>query len=256
MKIRHFLTISIASVCFLMTSVIFAAPVFNSTQTAAIQKIAHDYIVQNPQVLVEASQTLQNQQFANMKVKAIAAAKKNADDLLRKKDDLVSGNVNGSVTLVEFFDYQCPACRSMEPTIESIQKANPDLRIVYKVFPIHGADSILGAVAAYSAYKQGKFLAFHNEVMKTQIPVNPQTVQTFAKKAGLDMKQFNQGLRIYKATVTKRIAENMALIKKLQLGGTPTYFIAKTNANTNSTFEFKFGGMAQVDMQKMIDTVK
>ena len=256
MRIRHFLTISIASVCFLMAGVIFAAPVFTATQKAAIQKIAHDYIVQNPQVLVEASKTLQDQQFANMKSLAIAAAKQNTDELLRKKDDIVKGNLNGSITLVEFFDYQCPGCRVVEPVVENIIKANPDLRVVYKIFPIHGANSVLAAVAAYAAYKQGKFVAFHNEVMNTQIPVNPQTVQTFAKKAGLNMQQFNQGLRIYKATVTKRIAENMVLVKKLKLGGTPTFFIAKTNANANSTFEFQFGGMSQVAMQKMIDTVK
>lgn len=256
MKIRHFLTLSIISVCFLITNVFAQTATFTAAQKQAIQQIVHDYLVKNPQVLVEASQALQDEQFAQMKTAAITAAKQNTDALLRKKDDIVKGNVNGTITLVEFFDYQCPGCRAMEPVLENIINANPDLRVVYKVYPIHGDDSVLGAVAAYAAYKQGKFSAFHDLVMKSEIPVNPTTVQTFAKKAGLNMKEFNDGLKTYKPIVQKQIAENMALIQKLQLGYTPTFFVAKTDANANSVFEFQFGGMSQDDMQKMINAVK
>jgi protein-disulfide isomerase len=65
------------------------------------------------------------------------------------------------VTLVEFFDYNCPYCRRMGPVMTQAEVADPKLRIVYKEFPILGPASVFAAKAALAAHKQGKYFAFH-----------------------------------------------------------------------------------------------
>ncbi len=256
MKIRHILTIGVLGLCMSITGIAFAQSEFTPAQKTAIQKIIRSYLISNPQVLVDASQALQAQQLVKMQSSAVKGAQQNAAALFRNKNDIVKGNLNGAITLVEFFDYQCPICRTMEPFVENVIKANPDLRVVYKVFPVHGANSVLGAQAAYAAYKQGKYVAFHDEVMKSKIPVNPTTVQKFAKKAGLNMSQFNKDLKQFAPTVKKMISANMKLVQALRLNGTPTFITAKTNANATSHVEVVIGGVPQSKLQSMIDAVR
>ena len=81
--------------------------------------------------------------------------------MFRDPDSPVGGNPSGDVTLVEFFDYNCPYCKMMAPLIAQAESVDPQLRIVYKEFPILGAGSVYAAKAALAANKQGKYEAFH-----------------------------------------------------------------------------------------------
>jgi protein-disulfide isomerase len=134
-------------------------------ERAKIEEVVHQYLIQKPEVLVEALQVLQAKQSqqAERTVKEtqkIAAAY--ADPLFHQENDPIGGNPNGKVTIVEFFDYQCPHCVDMAPIIDSIVKANPDVRVVYKEFPVRGPLSKLAASAALAANQQGKYTAFIN----------------------------------------------------------------------------------------------
>ena len=102
-----------------------------------------------------------------------AVLKSRADEIFRDPDSPVGGNPDGDVTLVEFFDYNCPYCRQMVPVMAQAESADPQLRIVYKEFPILGPNSKLAAKAALATRKQGKYLAFHKALYQVRGTVDP-----------------------------------------------------------------------------------
>jgi protein-disulfide isomerase len=119
------------------------------------------YILEHPEVIVEAMQRLRARQQAAQASEAEAVLRARADEVFRDATSPVGGNPDGDVTLVEFFDYNCPYCRSVAPVMNEAEAADPQLRIVYKEFPILGPNSVYVAKAALAAHRQGRYLAFH-----------------------------------------------------------------------------------------------
>ncbi|MEP6567368.1 MAG: DsbA family protein, partial [Mesorhizobium sp.] len=114
-------------------------------------KRVHDYILANPDVVMQALQSLDARQREAEAVEAKSALAARADDILRDPASPVGGNAQGNVTMVEFFDYNCPYCRQVAPTMAQAAADDPQLRIVYKEFPILGPDSVFAAKAALAA---------------------------------------------------------------------------------------------------------
>ena len=96
----------------LVTPAVMAANEFSPEQKKQIELIVHDYLVNSPEVLLEASQALQQKQQQTMQKEAKSAILEHANELLTEKLT-VAGNPKGTVTLVEFFDYQCIHCKKM-----------------------------------------------------------------------------------------------------------------------------------------------
>src|SRR3546814_18534988 len=94
-------------------------------------------------------------------VETILAAR--ADEVFRDPTSPVTGNANGDVTLVEFFDYNCPYCRRVAPVVAEAEAADPQLRIVYKEFLILGPGSVSAAKAAIAPPRQGLSFALQSE---------------------------------------------------------------------------------------------
>src|SRR3546814_13253185 len=92
----------------------------------------------------------------------------NADALLRKPDSPVSGNLAGDVTMVEFFDYNCPYCRSVAQTLDRVMESDGSIRMEFKEFPILGSNSIFAAQAALAANAPGRYAEFHLRLMSLQ----------------------------------------------------------------------------------------
>ena len=138
---------------------------FTPAQIKEIQTILHDYLVDQPEVLMEASQRLQQRQQALMQAQAKSAIQKSGA-ALASGNLTVAGNPKGDVTLVEFFDYQCGHCVSMSPIIHELIKANSNLRVVFKEFPIFGKESEQAARGAIVAAMQVKYMKFQNKLFK------------------------------------------------------------------------------------------
>ena len=133
-----------------------ATPGFNATQVQNIEKVVHDYLVSHPEVLIEASQALQSKQQKQMQNEANSFIQKNAKELLTE-NITTSGSKSPNVTIVEFFDYQCGHCKKMQPVMTELVKKNPNVRVVYREFPIFGKSSTLASQAAVAAALQGKY---------------------------------------------------------------------------------------------------
>ena len=117
-----------------------------------------EYLLRNPEVIMEALRILQERQRAAEAEGLKRTIAERSDEILNDPAAPVGGNPAGDVTLVEFFDYNCPYCRRVAPTVAELEEADPDLRLVYKEFPILGPGSQFAARAALASRKQGKYV--------------------------------------------------------------------------------------------------
>jgi protein-disulfide isomerase len=226
------------------------AEAFTSDQQQAIEKIVHDYLVNNPEILIEASQALQNKELAKAKVQAMQGIAANKSKLFNDPHSPTAGNANGNVILVEFFDYQCVHCKEMQPLIEKLTSTNPNIKVIYKEFPIFGASSNYAAQAALAAAKQGKYMEFHNALFKVNGPLNEAKVEEVAKSVGLNVEQLKKDMN--DPDIKQQLSTNYDLAKALSLVGTPSFVISN---KAMTQFDF-IPGAAPADLfQKSIDNI-
>jgi len=106
----------------------------------------------------------------------------------------VLGNPKGTVSMVEFFDYQCPACKSMQPVVEKLVQKTPYLRVVMVDFPVNGDNSVFAARAAAAAGMQGKFKEMHDALINDKNPLTSDEILKIAKSIGLNVDQFQNDM--------------------------------------------------------------
>lgn len=224
----------------------------SDTQKKEVEKVVHDYLVANPEVLLEASQALQHKQQQNMQQQAQSAIKENTDQLFQGKTTVV-GNPKGNVTIVEFFDYQCIHCKKMSPVIAGLIKKDSDLRVIYKEFPIFGKSSELASKAALAAGMQGKYQSMHHALLSADKRLNDKIIMDAAKSIGLDMKKFKVDMD--SKEVADALEANRALAEKLHLMGTPAFIVASTpNGQFKAGTEPSFipGAASEESLQELI----
>ena len=226
MKISNALTVGVLATM-IVSPVALAADDMSPEQQKQVEKIVHDYLVSNPEVLVEASQALQQKQQQNVQQQAKAAISENAGQLFSGKL-AVAGNPKGNVTLVEFFDYQCIHCKKMSPVVSELIKKDSNLRVIYKEFPIFGETSETASKVALAAAMQGKYLQMHEALLKLDQRLDDKLVMSTAKSVGLNMTTLQKDMN--SKAVKDALAENRALAEKMHLMGTPAFVIASTPA--------------------------
>jgi len=235
----------------------FAAQKFSADQKKEIQQVVHDYLMDNPDILIQMSQKLQQQQaekVQDIEKHAQKVIPSIANELFNDKNSPIGGNVNGTVTLVEFFDYQCPHCKEMTKIIDDLAKQNSNLRIVYKEFPIFGGTSDLAAKAALAANKQGKYDVFHDALMNTDASLDEAKIMSIAKKNGIDVNQLKKDMD--SDSIQKELKQNVTLAKKLKLMGTPAFVIGQTNNAKSAKSVLIPGTTSQEILQNVITQVK
>lgn len=224
-----------AGIIALATNVVSAADM-SSTQKKQIEGVVHDYLIANPDVVVQSLQSYQRTQMEQAQKtieKTQQSSPKFAEDLFHQTSDPVVGNPKGKITVVEFFDYQCPHCVDMTPVLEEIVKNNPDVRIIFKEFPIRGPVSEFAARAALAANEQGKYFEFHKGLMTTKTqPLTQDEIIEIAKSVGVDTTKLTDTMKGTK--VNDKLKQNYQLAQKLQLMGTPALFIAKSTVSKDS----------------------
>ena len=230
-----------------------AAPApFDGAQKNQIEQIVRSYLVSNPEVLLEASQALQAKQQETMQKQAKSAISQHSNELLQG-GITVAGNPKGSVTLIEFFDYQCGHCKKMEPVIDALIAKNKDLRVVYKEFPIFGKTSEVASQAAIAAAMQGKYIPMQAALLKQTKALDEATVMEAAKSVGLDIAQLKKDMG--SKSVEEMLAKNRQLAEKMHLMGTPAFVVAATPMGafkSGQEPDFIPGGTTEVALQALI----
>lgn len=182
----------------------------------------HDYIIAHPEVIMEAIQGLEARQREADAAEAKATLASRADDILRDKQSPVGGNVEGNVTMVEFFDYS-PYCRQVAPIMAQAVADDPQLKIVYKEFPILGPASVFAAKAALAADRQGKYVEFHKALYGAKTRVTEAVVLKVAAETGLDVPRMQTDMQ--SPEIQASIDRNMELAQALKITGTPGFIV-------------------------------
>lgn len=203
---------------------------FSEEQRKELNSIVEEYLMDNPEILIKMSQKLQNQQMQRaqqMKQQAVEKIPKVAEKLFHSNASPVVGNPSGNVTLVEFFDFQCPHCKDMSTVIEGIAQEDGNLRVVHKPLPIFGANSTYAAKAAIAASQQSQYNAFYEALMRASNPLTKKKVLEAAKKVGLNIPKLEKDIDA--PTTGKELDNNLRLAQELGITGTPTYVVALSN---------------------------
>lgn len=177
---------------------------------AQVERVVHDYVLANPELIPQAMQKLQERESG----RAVAANRARVETPYA---GAVMGNPNGDVTLVEFFDYNCGYCRASLPTIDRLVKSDPKLRVVFRELPILAEESRDAARASLAAAKQGRFAAFH-EALYAGGQVSAQSIAAAARQSGVDLSKIPD-------EADTEIAGNLQLAAKLGISGTPAWVV-------------------------------
>jgi protein-disulfide isomerase len=140
----------------------------------------------------------------------------------------VGGNKNGDVTIVEFFDYNCPHCRASTPILDDVVGKDGNVRVIYREFPILGNGSIIAARAALASRKQGVYTEFHRALMSAIGPLDEAKVMAIAKSTGLDIKVLKSDMN--DPMISAHIERSLDLAAQYDFNGTPSFIIGGVKA--------------------------
>lgn len=185
-----------------------------------VEKIVHDYIVNNPQVILTA---VDDYQKKSMQARFSGALEANKDTVFKDRSSPETGNPKGDVTVVEFFDYNCGYCKRVLPMVQALLEKDKNVRVVLKDFPILGPASDAAAKWALAAQKQDKYFEFHRTLMDSKEPINDESLQKVAAGVGMDVNQAKKDVE--GTAILLQIEKNRALAGKLGLSGTPAFII-------------------------------
>ena len=190
---------------------------------AVLGKAIRDYLMANPEVLVEAMQELERKQDSQRDTVAQKAIQENRAGLMSDPESPIHGNPNGDVTIVEFSDYQCPYCKRAHTTVKSVLAADSKVKLIFKDLPILGEPSRIAALAALAARAQNKHLALHDALMEFSGKLDRDRIMEIAGSVGLDVARLQKDMDDPK--LKEIIERNMALASALGVRGTPAFVI-------------------------------
>jgi len=179
------------------------------------------YLLEHPEVIEEAVVKLQQNKQAAAEKNTQAALAKFRKELEQDPRDFVA-NPNGKVTVVEFFDYRCGYCKVSAPEVVKLIRENPDVRFVFKEFPIFGAESNLAAEVALSPAGKPKNLELFERFMAEKA-LNEAAIDRHLRAVGVDPAAARAGGS--SAEVKKHIADTRALAMALGIEGTPAFIV-------------------------------
>ncbi|MEZ5779333.1 MAG: DsbA family protein [Paracoccaceae bacterium] len=203
----------------------FDISAMSDAEREAFRAEIRSYLLENPEVLAEAIDVLQERQAAEAAKGDLQLVKANTDDLYNDGYSFVGGNPDGDITVVEFIDYRCSYCRKAHAEVKQLIESDGDIRYVVKEFPILGEQSLIAsrfAIAAlqtlgpdaYEKINAGFYESFRGDVTR-------ETLASFADSLGLDGGAIIA--QMDSPEVTRVIEQNHELAQRMQISGTPTF---------------------------------
>lgn len=182
------------------------------------------YLLENPEILIEVSQKLEEKRTAEAASLARAGYEKHKAALERDPRDLVA-NPDGAITVVEFYDYKCGYCKLVAPDITALIRENPDVRFVFKEYPIFGGDSLVAAQVMASPAVRPKALELHQRLMAEKA-LDAAAIQRNLQAVGLNPKLVQASAE--SEAVRQHLTDNHRLAEALGIQGTPHFIVGGT----------------------------
>ncbi|WP_417668921.1 DsbA family protein [Roseibium sp.] len=190
-----------------------------------IESIVRDYLVQNPEVIREALEELDRREKAAAEAARLQAVTDSADILFNSTRQVVLGNPNGDVTMVEFFDYNCGYCKRAYGDMVRLMEEDSNLRVVLKEFPVLGQGSVEAAQVAVAVNEVApdKYMDFHQALLLQRGQANQASALAAAAGVGIDENALAKAMS---SDITgQTIEEVYTLANRLGLTGTPSYVV-------------------------------
>ena len=195
-------------------------------QRAAFGTQVREYLMANPEVIMEAVQVLEARQAEAQAQGDLNLVSDTAEAIFEDGYSWVGGNPDGDITIVEFFDYRCGFCRRAHPEVKALLETDGNIRYVAKEFPILGENSVISSRFALAVRKVAgdDAYAIANEALialngDMQEPVLRRLAETLDLDADAVLQAMND------EDITRQISETRALAQKLQINGTPSFIM-------------------------------
>src|SRR3984885_1322968 len=202
---------------------------FSTDQREEIGTIIKDYLLSHPEVMQDVMAELEKRQQSAEAEKHRAAVVENKTALFSSPHQVVLGNPQGNVTMVEFFDYNCGYCKRAMTDMLDLIKTDNNLKFVLKEFPLLGEGSVEAARVAVAARMQDangkKYIEFHQKLLGSRGAADKMRALAVAKEVGFDMARIEKDMG--SDEVKKTIEENMKLADALGVSGTPSYVVGE-----------------------------
>lgn len=198
-------------------------------ERAAFREEVKAYLLENPEIIVEAMTVLQTREDEAAYQRDIEMLKANADAIFNSSSDWVGGNPDGDIVLVEFMDYRCGYCRKAYSEVEELVKTDGNIRFVLKEFPILGEESLLASQFAISVrllHGDDAYKAAHDALIAFRGDVNAESLGRLAQELGHDPAAITD--KMASEEVKAVITANHDLATVMEINGTPTFVIDET----------------------------
>jgi protein-disulfide isomerase len=203
------------------------AQTFSTDQREEIGNVVKEYLLAHPEVMQDVMAELDKRQQAAEAAKHRAAVAETKATLFSSPHQVVLGNPQGSITMVEFFDYNCGFCKRALSDMLDLLKTDSNLKFVLKEFPVLGEGSVEAAHVAVAARMQDvtgkKYIEFHQKLLGGRGQADKAHALAVAKEVGFDMARIEKDMN--SDEVKKTIDENMKLADALGVNGTPSYVV-------------------------------
>lgn len=209
-----------------------------------IKQLALDAILENPEIIAEAITLLRERDEERRLSHMRSRISEYRDQLENDPNAPVLGKADGDVTIVEFFDYNCPYCKNVAPDVLNLINGDQNIRLVYREWPILGEDSVFAARAALAAREQGKYEEFHWSLMGLR-RATKETVLQAATDLGMDIEKLQQDMMA--EDVSEHIAISMQLANAIGFTGTPSFVIGNRTAP---------GAVSYEEMRRMVEAAR
>jgi len=189
-----------------------------------VQQMIKDYIMNNPEVIVQSLESLHNKKLDESTRKTTDYLQENKAQIEEAESPPVLGNPNGDIVVVAFYDYNCSFCKKANDYENEIIASDPGVKVVLRPIPILGGTSTYAAKIAIAVQRvsNNNFLNVHNELMKMK-EISEENVKTMLAKYSIDYSLIENEVNSY--SVRQIIAKNFDLAKELGIKGTPSYII-------------------------------
>ena len=147
--------------------------------------------------------------------------------VLRDPDIPVAGNASGDISIVEYFDYQCPYCRKVEPELRQVVHDDGKVRLIWKDWPILGPMSVTASRMALASRYQDKFIQAHEALISINSKLTEAKIRDALSGAGVDMDRLDRDLTGQASGIDATLAHNNDQAGAFEFRGTPAFIVGK-----------------------------
>lgn len=147
--------------------------------------------------------------------------------VLRDPDIPAAGNAAGDIAIVEYFDYQCPYCRRLEPELRQVVHDDGKVKLIWKDWPILGGASVTASRMGFASKYQNKFVEAHEALIVVNSKLTDARIREALAAAGVDIGRLNRDLSAHAAEIDAVLARNDEQATAFEFRGTPSFIVGK-----------------------------